>query len=224
MDENDLEIKIKIGKEDDKLEEIKIRLTEEDGRGERLTKYTENSNINMLNQNISFSSNNNNSKDENNLVVVFTVLFKVVSVIFYLLFNVFLKDDILLFIIVILLTALDFYTVKNISGRLLIGMRWWTEIDLSTGLENWHFESHENTFQPVPAHSNLFWSSQLFITIFWLLIAFLNLISLKLYWVIHIFQYSLFFILYSLLYSNSFIISYYPLGHVDWISFHFKCY
>jgi len=47
---------------------------------------------------------------------------------------------------VTLLSAIDFYFIKNIAGRLLIGMRWWNEID-SEGKEQWHFESHNNTNQ-----------------------------------------------------------------------------
>jgi hypothetical protein len=52
-----------------------------------------------------------------------------ISVFCYLMFNMFYKDDILLFILVTLLSAFDFYMVKNISGRLLIGMRWWSDLD-----------------------------------------------------------------------------------------------
>jgi hypothetical protein len=48
----------------------------------------------------------------------------------------------MLFILVTLMSAFDFYMVKNISGRLLIGMRWWSEID-DNGKEKWNFESHE---------------------------------------------------------------------------------
>lgn len=30
--------------------------------------------------------------------------------------------------IIIILHAFDFWTVKNITGRLLVGLRWWSEI------------------------------------------------------------------------------------------------
>ena len=32
------------------------------------------------------------------------------------------------FVIVVLLLAFDFWTVKNVSGRLLVGLRWWNEV------------------------------------------------------------------------------------------------
>ena len=38
-------------------------------------------------------------------------------------------SEILQFITVILLAAFDFWTVKNVTGRLMVGLRWWSEID-----------------------------------------------------------------------------------------------
>lgn len=37
--------------------------------------------------------------------------------------------NVLIFIIVMLMAATDFWIVKNISGRLLVGMRWWSVCD-----------------------------------------------------------------------------------------------
>jgi hypothetical protein len=34
-----------------------------------------------------------------------------------------------MFIFVLILAAIDFWVVKNISGRLLVGLRWKSEID-----------------------------------------------------------------------------------------------
>ena len=31
--------------------------------------------------------------------------------------------------VTVLLSALDFWVVKNISGRILVGLRWWNEIN-----------------------------------------------------------------------------------------------
>lgn len=35
--------------------------------------------------------------------------------------------------IVIVLGAIDFWVTKNITGRLLVGLRWWEEIDEASG-------------------------------------------------------------------------------------------
>ncbi len=38
-------------------------------------------------------------------------------------------QDVNIFIVVVLLFAFDFWTVKNVTGRLLVGLKWWSEID-----------------------------------------------------------------------------------------------
>jgi hypothetical protein len=48
--------------------------------------------------------------------------------------------SVLVFIIVALLLAADFWNVKNISGRLLVGLRWWNETT-QDGQSVWVFES-----------------------------------------------------------------------------------
>lgn len=46
----------------------------------------------------------------------------------------------ILFAVTVFLLALDFWTVKNVSGRLLVGLRWWNEIN-ADGESMWHYES-----------------------------------------------------------------------------------
>ena len=48
----------------------------------------------------------------------------------------------LTFVVVTILSAMDFWTVKNVSGRLLVGLRWWNDVD-QAGENNWRFESFE---------------------------------------------------------------------------------
>lgn len=42
-----------------------------------------------------------------------------------------------------LLLATDFYYLKNIAGRRLVGLRWWNEVDTATGDSHWVFESQD---------------------------------------------------------------------------------
>ena len=37
--------------------------------------------------------------------------------------------EVMTFIIVIIFSAFDFWTVKNVTGRLLVGLRWWSDFD-----------------------------------------------------------------------------------------------
>jgi len=76
---------------------------------------------------------------------LFHILFKCLALgvymtgskLFFLLHN----DDVLVTVVCILLLAADFWVVKNITGRLLVGLRWWNIVDVTTGETSWIFES-----------------------------------------------------------------------------------
>ncbi|XP_028122048.1 uncharacterized protein LOC114319241 [Camellia sinensis] len=46
---------------------------------------------------------------------------------------------VIIFVVTVLLAALDFWVVKNVSGRILVGLRWWNEIT-DEGESVWKFE------------------------------------------------------------------------------------
>ena len=92
-------------------------------------------------------------------------------------------SDVNTFIIVTLLSAIDFWTVKNVSGRLLVGLRWWHDFD-ENGKEIWKFDSHDKDFKPNPADSSIFWVSQIASTITWAVFFVFKLLGLSVFWVI----------------------------------------
>ena len=51
------------------------------------------------------------------------------------------------FVSIILLLSLDFWTVKNITGRFMVGLRWWNYID-NDGESKWVFESRSSEQDP----------------------------------------------------------------------------
>jgi hypothetical protein len=89
----------------------------------------------------------------------------------YLLGGWFSSNFVLLFVLIALFHAFDFWTVKvrpvaaphatrpqNVSGRLLVGLRWWNHVR-EDGTTHWVFESHpapETTLR-TPADSRVFW-------------------------------------------------------------------
>lgn len=79
---------------------------------------------------------------KNPVACLFHVVFKGSSIFSFLFLNAFLGQEILTFIIVILFAALDFWTVKNITGRLLVNLRWDSHID-QFGNEIYVYESDE---------------------------------------------------------------------------------
>jgi len=76
------------------------------------------------------------------LAVFFHLLFRVLSIITYLLCGLFNSGFIVNFVLIIILLSLDFWTVKNITGRLLVGLRWWNYVD-EDGDSHWVFESRK---------------------------------------------------------------------------------
>lgn len=46
------------------------------------------------------------------------------------------------FVTVVLLLSMDFWTVKNITGRLMVGLRWWNYVD-DDGKSHWIFEARK---------------------------------------------------------------------------------
>jgi hypothetical protein len=71
--------------------------------------------------------------------------------------------SIFIFIIVILLLSADFYYLKNIAGRRLVGLRWWNEVLPATSTtggtsSHWVFESADALTKPNNAtDSRFFW-------------------------------------------------------------------
>merc|ERR1719392_609305 len=73
------------------------------------------------------------------VVTFFHLLFRTLALIAYLLCGWFSDNFIGSFVAIILLVSMDFWTVKNITGRIMAGLRWWNYI--SDGGESvWVFE------------------------------------------------------------------------------------
>lgn len=73
-------------------------------------------------------------------VTFFHLFFRGMAVLTYILCGWFSDSFITSFVFVILLLSADFWTVKNITGRLLVGLRWWNYID-DDGQSHWVYES-----------------------------------------------------------------------------------
>lgn len=78
-------------------------------------------------------------------VTFFHLVFRGLAIITYLLCGWFSDSFITSFVFVVLLLSADFWTVKNITGRLLVGLRWWNYVD-DAGVSHWVFESKKVVF------------------------------------------------------------------------------
>ncbi|RKO95051.1 DUF846-domain-containing protein [Caulochytrium protostelioides] len=81
-----------------------------------------------------------------------------------------------------LLLACDFWAVKNITGRLLVGLRWWNEID-EEGNNMWVFEAHPSRVVN-QVDSRVFWTTLYVTPAIWVLLGFITLIRLRWSWLL----------------------------------------
>jgi hypothetical protein len=80
---------------------------------------------------------------KNPVACMFHVGFKAAGIFCFLFLNAFIGEEIITFIVVVLFAAFDFWTVKNVTGRLLVNLRWHSEID-EFGNEKWIYESDQS--------------------------------------------------------------------------------
>ena len=86
-------------------------------------------------------------------------------------------------VIVIMLTAVfDFWIVKNVSGRYLVGLRWWSFDNPKTGKQDWRFECRQKESKNNKADKAFFWGAQFLTTAFWALFFIINVISFDIFW------------------------------------------
>lgn len=80
------------------------------------------------------------------ITLLFFLGFRTSSLLIYLFgLWLFTSSFVLVFIVTMLLLAADFYYLKNIAGRRLVGLRWWNEVDTATGDSHWVFESQDRS-------------------------------------------------------------------------------
>lgn len=87
--------------------------------------------------------------------------------------------SILVFILTLLLLSADFYYLKNIAGRRLVGLRWWNEVNTSSGDSHWVFESSDPNVRTITAtDKRFFWLSLYLTPALWVGLAVLAIVRL----------------------------------------------
>lgn len=88
--------------------------------------------------------------------------------------------SVLVFILTLLLLSADFYYLKNIAGRRLVGLRWWNEVNTATGDSHWVFESSDPTTRTISATDKRFFWLSLYVTpALWIGLAVLAIVRLS---------------------------------------------
>jgi hypothetical protein len=94
-------------------------------------------------------------------------------------------------VICILLLAADFWVVKNITGRLLVGLRWWNKVEGDT--TRWIFECAETlpNGSAMPRNkfdANIFWTVLYATPIVWAGMLVMGVLKFELGWLIIVFM------------------------------------
>uniref|UniRef100_A0A673VBI7 Golgi apparatus membrane protein TVP23 homolog n=1 Tax=Suricata suricatta TaxID=37032 RepID=A0A673VBI7_SURSU len=115
----------------------------------------------------------------------FHLFFRVSAIVVYLLCELFSSSFIACMVTIILLLSCDFWAVKNVTGRLMVGLRWWNHID-EDGKSHWVFESRKASAQESKtvseAESRIFWLGLIACPVLWVIFAFSALFSFRVKW------------------------------------------
>jgi hypothetical protein len=103
----------------------------------------------------------------------------------------FIRNFVLVFILTLILLSVDFYYLKNIAGRRLVGLRWWNEVNTTTGESHWVFESAEpGTRVQNATDKRFFWLSMYIAPALWVGLAVLAIVRLQsVIWLVEVGEY-----------------------------------
>mmetsp|Transcript_28419 Transcript_28419/g.77845 ORF Transcript_28419/g.77845 Transcript_28419/m.77845 type:complete len:140 (-) Transcript_28419:195-614(-) len=79
--------------------------------------------------------------------------------------------------------AFDFWTVKNVSGRLLVGLRWWSEVR-DDGATEWKYESRETGLNSSSMDVAVFWVGLIIPAFIWFLFGIGSVFRLSFDWLL----------------------------------------
>ena len=120
-------------------------------------------------------------KSRNPQVALVTISIKLLALLFFLFFSIFTSNEAFVMITVVLLVAADFWYTKNISGRILVGLRWWNTFDQNTQENKWTFES-KNEIKESNMDRRTFWISLYGFAGIWVILFIWECISFNFTW------------------------------------------
>jgi len=119
---------------------------------------------------------------------IFHCIFKILALFLYIFNGLFFANNkgvnfITITVCCILLLAMDFWVVKNVTGRLLVGLRWWTKLAQDGTTTEWIFESAPSN-APNAVDSSIFWTVLYSTPVIWSFLFFTALMRLHFGWMI----------------------------------------
>ncbi|KAK4984544.1 Golgi apparatus membrane protein tvp23 [Elasticomyces elasticus] len=77
---------------------------------------------------------------------------------------------------------MDFYYLKNIAGRRLVGLRWWNEVDPQSGDSHWVFESAGEERVINATDKRFFWLALYGQPVSWVALAVVAIVKFEFIW------------------------------------------
>ena len=113
----------------------------------------------------------------------FHIFFKTLAMLTYIFGTWFITNTVLIFVACVVLLAFDFWTVKNVTGRLLVGLRWENQIR-EDGSNEWVFEAIADTSRIGKVDSTIFWFGLWVSPILWVVLFVVGVLKFNLTWLV----------------------------------------
>lgn len=109
-------------------------------------------------------------------------LFRTAALLIYLLAGLVSSSFVVIFVATVVVLASDFWVVKNVTGRMLVGRRWWSRT-AADGSTVWSFEARpEDEYRPNAMDRKLFWMGLYVFTGIWTLLGIVAILRLNFSW------------------------------------------
>ncbi|TNY21640.1 DUF846-domain-containing protein [Rhodotorula diobovata] len=116
------------------------------------------------------------SQSAHPVALFFLYAFRCAAIATYLLCGFFVESYVFSTVLVVVLLSLDFWTVRNVSGRVLVGLRFWNQVD-DDGTSFWVFESRSPEQPANAVDAKMFWIAMYSFPAAWILLLFVGLLK-----------------------------------------------
>lgn len=111
---------------------------------------------------------------------IFHVAFRLSALVVYLFGGILLPDSIV-FILVIVLSAVDFWVVQKVTGRLLVGLKWQCTFN-EDGTEKWEYQQFTGDEEVNQTDKRIFWGALFGFPAVWTLFLIANILAFDAMW------------------------------------------
>jgi len=110
------------------------------------------------------------------LALLCLYFFRAAAITVYILAGFFTENYVLSTVIVVVLLAMDFWNCRNVSGRTLVGLRYWNQVD-EDGESYWVFECRDANHPANPIDSKMFWTALYVFPVLWLILFIVSILK-----------------------------------------------